>query len=131
MENKYKKSRNLYSRVDELEQYTRQVDLIINCLKTKHKSYTRATVSEELQDSQNAPYEDMESLQDHVISFIKDKIGVTLHSNDVSICHTLQGTKEIPNIVLRLRNRKGKNKILKETKQLIGTDVHINELRKT
>ena len=117
----------LETRVDELEQYTRQDDLVISGLKTRHKSYARATVSEQLQDSQNAPYEEMESLEDHVTRFVEDKMGVRLLSTDVSICHTLPGKKDIPNIVLRLTNRKAKNKILKEARQLKGTNVYINE----
>ena len=124
---KDKKILELETRVDELEQYTRQDDLVISGLKTRHKSYPRATVSEQLQDSQNAPYEEMESLEDHVTRFVEDKMGVRLLSTDVSICHTLPGKKDIPNIVLRLTNRKAKNKILKEARQLKGTNVYINE----
>ena len=124
---KDKKILELETRVDELEQYTRQDDLVISGLKTRHKSYARATVSEQLQDSQNAPYEEMESLEDHVTRFVEDKMGVRLLSTDVSICHTLPGKKDIPNIVLRLTNRKAKNKILKEARQLKGTNVYINE----
>ena len=86
---KDKKILELETRVDELEQYTRQDDLVISGLKTRHKSYARATVSEQLQDSQNAPYEEMESLEDHVTRFVEDKMGVRLLSTDVSICHKL------------------------------------------
>ena len=126
-EDKDKKILELETRVDELEQYTRQDDLVISGLKTRHKSYARATVSEQLQDSQNAPYEEMESLEDHVTRFVEDKMGVRLLSTDVSICHMLPGKKDIPNIALRLTNRKAKNKILKEARQLKGTNVYINE----
>ena len=127
IEDKDKKIRSLESRVDELEQYTRQDDLVITGLKTRHKSYARATLSEPVHDSQHAPYEEMESLYDQVVSFIGDNMGVQLQENDVSICHTLPGKKETPNIVLRLTSRKAKNKILKQTKQLKGTNVYINE----
>ena len=115
-EDKDKKILVLETRVDELEQYTRQDALVISVLKTRHKPYARATVSEQLQDSQNAPYEEIESLEDQVTRFIEDKMGVRLLSTDIWIHHTLPGKKDMPNIVLRLTNRKNKNKILKEAR---------------
>ena len=88
-EDKDKKIRRVESPVDELGQYTRQDYLIITGLKTRHKSFAMVTLSEPVHNSQHAPYEEMESLHNQVVSFTGDNMGVQLQENDVSICHTL------------------------------------------
>ena len=54
-------------------------------------------------------------------------MGIKLSDADMSICHTLPGKKDTPNIVVRLTNRKIKNRIRKQAKHLKGTNVYINE----
>ena len=112
-EAKDRKITHLQQCVEDLEQYTMQDDIIISGLKTKHKSYARATVSFELTDRQNPPYDELDSLEEQVTTFLNDKMGITLSDTDVSICHTHPGKKDSPNIVVRLTSRRIKTRILK------------------
>ena len=116
-EEKNKTIAQLQQRVEDLEQYTRQDDLIISGLKTQHKSYARATVTEAVTDNQNAPEDELGSLEAQVTTFIDKNMGISLMDADVSTCHTLPGKKDTPNIVIRLANRKVKNKVLRQAKQ--------------
>ena len=84
-------------------------------------------MTEAVTDNQNAPEDELGSLEAQVTTFIDKNMGISLMDADVSTCHTLPGKKDTPNIVIRLANRKVKNKILRQAKQLKGTNVYINE----
>ena len=127
IEAKEKKINLLQQRVENLQQYTKQDDIVIAGLKTRHKSYARATASEETTDNLNAPEDELISLEAQVTDFIEQKMNIQLTDNDVSVCHTLPGKKEVPDIVLRLNNRKIKNRLLRQARQLKGTNVYLNE----
>ena len=126
-EAKDRKIEELKQRVDDLEQYTRQDDIIITGLKTRHKSYARATITNEMLDNQNAPDDELTTLEGQVSSFIENQMGIQLTESDISVCHTLPGRKDIPNIVVRFTCRKIKNKILKHARHLKGTNIYLNE----
>ena len=87
----------------------------------------RATVTSEHTDRQNAPCDELDSLEEQVTTFLDDKMGIQLSDTDVSICYTLPGKKDTPNIVVRLTSGKVKNRILKRAKYLKGTNVYVNE----
>ena len=55
------------------------------------------------------------------------KMGVNLDPMDISACHTLEGKRKPPSIVLHLTSRKVKAQILKASKHLRGSKVYINE----
>ena len=110
-----------------MKQYTRLEDVIITGLKTHHKSYARTTHTAANTDDQFAPSEELDSLEKQVMTFLSERTGVDLGPNDVSACHTMRGKEDIPNIVLRLTNRKTKTKLLRETRKLKGTSIYLNE----
>ena len=85
-------------------------------LKTRHKSYARAIVTSDMSDNQNAPDDELNTLEGQVTTFIEDKMGIQLSETDISVYHTLPGRKDIPNIVVRFICRKVKNRILRHAR---------------
>ena len=124
---KDKKIQDLEKRVEELEQYTRQDEVVITGLKTRHKSYARATHSDEILDSQDAPHEELISLEKQVSDFIVSKMGVELNDSDISACHTLPSKSSVPKILIKFTNRKIKTSVMRQGKRLKGTNVFVNE----
>ena len=70
---KDKKIQDIEKRVEDLEQYTCQDDLIVTSLKTSHKSYARAIHYDDVLDSQDAPQDELASLKHQVSSFIEKR----------------------------------------------------------
>ena len=80
-----------------------------------------------MSDNQNAPDDELNILEGQVSTFIEDKIGIQLSETSISVCHTLPGRKDIPNIVITFTCRKVKNRILSHARQLKGTNIYFNE----
>ena len=124
---KDKKIATLEQRLDEIEQYTRMNDIIINGLKTRHKSYARAVTSDGAVSSEPTE-EEAETLENQVIGFLREK-GITVASSDIEACHVLP--TKIKNatqaIIMRFANRKNKDALLKQGRKLKGTKVYLNE----
>ena len=126
-EMKDEKIQDLEKRVEDLEQYTCQDDLIVTGLKTSHKSYTRAVHSDDMLDSQDAPQDKLASLKDQVSSFIEKRWVLHLGNQTLVLAIHYQAKKPIPNIVIRFTNRKIKNNILCHGRDVKGCSVYINE----
>lgn len=113
-------------RIDDLEQYTRMNDLIISGLETKHRTYASTVARDKV--GENAPPEELQTLENQVIKFFESK-NMYIHCDNVVACHTLprrnNGAK--PAIVVRFLNRKHKTELLKQAKKLKGTGVYLNE----
>lgn len=118
----------LEQRVDDLEQYSRADDLVITGLETKHQSYARAAGLAGDQQGEEAPPEELHTLEQQVIQFLTNK-NIYLESQQISACHTLprKDKKTKPRIVVKFVNRKHKVEVLKQAKKLKGTGVYVNE----
>ncbi|KAK7938645.1 hypothetical protein WMY93_001971 [Mugilogobius chulae] len=71
MREKDKRITALEQRVEELEQYTRRDDLVITGLETRHQTYARATAI--VATSEDAPREELLSLEQQVVGFLNSK----------------------------------------------------------
>lgn len=125
----------LEKRVDELEQYSRMEDLIITGLATKHRSYARAVVtSGNVEPGDEPPVAEQQTLEKQVVAFFASK-KMSLNSDNIAACHTLPrknnlstpATDRTPAIIVRFVNRKHKIELLRQAKQLKGSDVYLNE----
>lgn len=116
----------LEQRVDDLEQYTRREDLVLSGLETRHQTYARATANADT--TEDAPQEELQSLEQQVVSFLHSK-NISIHMEDISICHTLprMSGKSKPAVIIRFISRKPRNDVLRQAKKLKGTNVYINE----
>ena len=122
----------LEDKIDQLEQYTRQENIIITGLKTSHKSCScRVTSNDANCDGENAPHEELETLENQVIGYLNTNLDVNIKACDVSACHTLNGDKkgtfDMPKIIVRFVNRKRKIELLKNSRKLKSTRVYIHE----
>lgn len=115
----------LERKIDDIEQYTRLEDLIISGLETTHRSYARATAG--AKDGEEAPTEELQTLEWQVIEFFESK-NMSIKSNNVAACHTLarKDNKAKPAIIVRFVNRKHKTELLRQGKKLKGTGVFLN-----
>ena len=102
--------------------------MIISGLSTKHKSYAKVVKDDKEQVGENAPEEELSSLEDQVVAYLEEK-NIEIDRTQVSACHLLgRGTKQHPpRIILRFSNRKEKVRLLRQRKNLSGTNVYINE----
>lgn len=118
----------LEQRVDDLEQYSRADDLIITGLETKHQCYARVANPAADQQGEDAPAEELHTLEKQVVQFLSSK-NIHLESHQISACHTLprKDSKTNPTIVVKFVNRKHKVEVLKQAKKLKGTGVYVNE----
>ena len=121
-------------RVNDLEQYTRQDDIIITGLKTKHQSYARRVNTSSSENHGEAPSTEIESLEKQVINFLSEK-DFEIDEKDISIVHTLKSNNtHAPKIIMRMISRKAKINILKQSWKLKETidnrrepKVYLNE----
>ena len=119
---------DLQSKVEELQQYTRREDVVINGLDLKARSYSRVVVTGG-HVAEDAQPEDLITLEMQVISFLKSK-DIHLDPNQISACHTLplkEKGKGKPAVIMRFVNRKHKADLLRQGKKLKGTNVYIND----
>lgn len=117
----------LEDRVDELEQFTRQEDIVITGLKTNHKSWARAVDNNSVVSHADAPTQENESLEQQVIQYFENQ-DITISERDISVAHSLKNPNASKSIIiLRMTTRKAKINLLKQGKKLRGTDVYVNE----
>ena len=109
--------KGLQDRVEDLEQYTRKENIIISGLKTRHMSYARATSNSTTAASMdNAPQEETNALEKHVILFLNDKLQVYIKPEDISMWHAMRASPRQPdNVIVKFINKK-KDNDLKESK---------------
>ncbi|KAK7901169.1 hypothetical protein WMY93_017938 [Mugilogobius chulae] len=122
----------LERRIDDLEQYTRMEDVIINGLDTKHRSYARVaaagTGGSVAMEGQDAPVEELLTLEQQVVTFLSNK-DINIDPKEISACHLLprKHSNAKPAIVVRFVNRKHKVALLRQARKLKGSSVFINE----
>ena len=120
----------LEEKVEELEQYSRRENIIITGLKTRHRTYARAS-TQVISDAhnQNAPEEELQNLEHQVIGFLNNKLELSIKPADINACHTIKNKqREKPdNIIIRFISRKNKVEVLKQSRKLKGTNIYINE----
>ena len=80
------KIRELERRVDEMEQYSRNENLIITGLNCKYKLYARATTGNNeslVEDTE----EKLETLENQVLEFLNRKLDLDLEPKEIAACH--------------------------------------------
>ena len=123
---KDEKIAELEKRIDELEQYTRKEDVIINGLKSTPCVYSRVVRSRG-QSGEDLSEGEQQTLENQVINFFQG-IGISIRGETIAACHTLpkrEGQKE-RSIILRFANRKHKTERLKPGWKLRDTQVYVN-----
>ena len=124
---KDEKISELELRIDHLEQYSRSENVIISNLEIKHTSYANSLKAGT--EKENFTQKEEASTENQVISFF-EKNGVSLSPNEISACHPVGGKKPHRDIVMRLTNRKSKNRIMflvKKEKVLKDIEVYVSE----
>ena len=126
-EEKDKRIQSLEERVEALEQYSRQDNILINGFKPTPRSYAGAVGSEHAIDNyENANDDSKENLEDQIVNFLKSR-DIPIDKNDISTCHTLptKDRTKIKPIVVRFTTRKAKVAVLRHGKNLkvpVGSD---------
>ena len=115
----------LENRVAELEQYTRINDVVVTGLPVKPRTYARAVSG----PAGGEPDElDVRSTEEQVSAFLESK-GIELDCNNIEACHLLprKSATDKPVIILKCVNRKHKLALLKQRRNLKGTNVYMND----
>ena len=109
----------LEQRIDDLEQFCRADDLVITGLETKHRSLARAADPAGDQQGEDAPSEELHTLEQQVVQFLASKY-IHLENQQMSACCTLarNNNKSNAEIVVKFVNKKHKIEVLKQTKNL-------------
>lgn len=120
------KIEELEKRVDELEQYTRMNDVIVTGLRIKPRTYAN-TVAPSNNGGEMSEGE-TRSAELQVAAFLHSK-GITFNADDLEACHPLprRHSRDKPAIIIRFTSRKRKIELLKQGRQLKGTEVYLNE----
>lgn len=113
IQEKDKVIKNFEVRVEELEQYSKQDNVIINGLKIEKNKGDA--------DIQN-------SVEDQVLETLASK-DIMVNKNNISACHTIGKARNdgTQSIVLRFVKRKEKTNLLFCARKLKGTGIYINE----
>ena len=116
----------LEQRIDDMEQRSLARDVVITGLDVKHRSYARVTAG--LNEGAEAPTEELQTLEQQLLDFIKGK-SITLEKENVSTCYTFpkKDPKSKPTIVIEFVNFKLKMELLKQSRKLKGTGIFLNE----
>lgn len=117
----------LENRVSDLEQYSRINDVIISGLVIRPRNYLQAVKGT---GPESSP-EHEESTEEQVIAFLQSK-NIVIDKENIEACHTmpsrnLKDKAIIPAIIIRFANRKHKVYLLKQGRNLKGSQVYINE----
>ena len=120
------KIKELERRMDEMEQYSRNENLVITGLNCRYKSYARASTNNSEIITEDTE-EELETLENQVLEFLNTKLDLDLEPSEIAACHPINAKKTKKDIIVRVVNRKTKIHILRKAKQLKGTQVFINE----
>lgn len=115
----------LENRVADLEQYSRINDIIISGLNIKPRSYAHAASREK---GEELTEQEATSVEGQVSAFFQSH-GIKMDINNIEACHPLPRRLKTdkPAVFIRLVNRKHKIELLKQGRQLKGTNVYMNE----
>ena len=128
-EEKDKKIALLENRVSDLEQYSRMNDVIVTGLKIKPRSYATAVAA--ATSGGETSEREANSVEQQVAAFFHSK-KIDFDCNDIEACHTLPRKNDKKEntttaIIMRFVNRKRKIALMKQRKNLAGSDVFLNE----
>ena len=133
---KTQKILELQNKVDELEQYTRKNNIVISGFETKSFSeivsgHNDIPMSGNLENDVEV-MRNSETLETKVIDMFKTKVKVDVVPSDISAIHYLpsknnSNKKEPKSILVHFVNRKTKEKLLKNGKNLKNTEIYLNE----
>ena len=100
-DNKLKDDRivTLENRLDELEQYSRNDNIVISGLNLQYRSFAGA-VSDTFDDHDNSTSAKLETLETKVISYLNSVLVTDICHEDISACHTLRNKKAKEDIIL-------------------------------
>lgn len=116
---KDEKIAELEKRVNDLEQYTREEDVVISGLKTTHHTYSNVIRGES--SEVDLTEGEKQTLEEQVIKFFNSS-DISIHKESIAACYTLpkrNGQIE-RTIILRFVNRKQKIELLKQGKKPKG-----------
>ena len=109
----------LSKRVDDLEQYSKRQNIVINGLNVEHKSYARSVQCDQVNDDEHAPDDEKLKLETRVLNFLNENV-TNVDSSEIEACHTIPSKFKGPKpIVVRFVNRKSKTRIMKNLKAVI------------
>ncbi len=117
----------LEQRVDELEQYTKNDNLVNRSgNSTPHLCSSNCKLGDNR--TTDAPQEELLTLEQQVVGFLHSK-NINIQSDAISVCHTLprKTEKAKPAIIIRFITRKQRNDLLMQAKKLKGTNVYLNK----
>ena len=118
---------DLEDRVSDLEQYSRINDVIISGFEVRPQSYRQAVMG--LESEGNGDHE--ETTEKQVTAFLRSK-NISIDESSIEACHvlpsrTLMNKPSMPVMIIRFANSKHKVELLKQGRNLRGTNVYINE----
>jgi hypothetical protein len=130
---KDKKIKELESRIDDLEQYTRKEDLIVTGLEIK-RTFAEAVVNVDPSasaESDKEPTMKVNEVEKQTLAFL-NRFGMNIEESEVSACHVLGKKKEngTQNVIIRFVSRKTKERVLfyaRTSKKFRATRVFVNE----
>ena len=120
---KDEKIRDLQSRVDNLEQYSRMENIIISGLRTTPDAHLQHTPGEN------------DALEENVLALFNKQMDVPITKNDISVCHTLRrrsndsinDNNQQRDIIVRFVSRRSKTAVMRNARRLKGTKIYVNE----
>ena len=117
---KDKRINELETRIEDLEQYSRQDNLIITGFNYQHLSYSgAANPNQDVFNHENSTEQERISLEDQVVNMLQNH-DIPIDKNSISACHTIPN-KHKPSerpIVIRFTNRKAKIRVLQNSRKL-------------
>lgn len=117
---------SLETRVSDLEQYTRMNDVIISGLSLKPTSYAHAMKG--IHREEEGYNESDNTIEAQVTDYLLSK-NIHIDKNGIEACHTIKSQNKTaqPVVIVRFFNRKNKVNLLRQGKNLKGTNVYMNE----
>ena len=120
---KDEKIRDLQSRVDNLEQYSRMENVIISGLRTTPDTHLQHTPGEN------------DALEENVLALFNKQLDVPITKSDISVCHTLRrrsndsinDNNQQRDIIVRFVSRRSKTAVMRNARRLKGTKIYVNE----
>lgn len=116
----------LENRVADMDQYSRINDVIVTGLTIKPRSFASALKGPRKEDNGEIDHEP--TTEEQLVAFLLTK-KMAIDIDSIESCHTLptRNQTDKPLIIVRFANRKHKIDLLRQGKNLKGSQVYINE----
>ena len=120
-DNKLKDERivTLKNHLDELEQYSRNDNIVLSGLNLQYRSFAGA-VSDTFDDHDNSTSAELETLETKVVSYLNSDLGTDICHEDISVCHTLKNKKAKKRHNSSSSKQKNQGRNLQECKEAEG-----------